>query len=292
MVGWEAKKFQLPNHNFETIAIKFESGRVGLCYHGSTIWKDEGGGWEDFIAADWKTVWKEGRPCSFKDLPPDMRIACPVCGAKIQADDRECGQCGIIFDKMKEVPEEPGQPDVPEEPEETRRSKMVDFSLAGVILIVAALILYTTVFKPPAPEQAPKTERPAAEEVADIPQDDSFNSPDVYRYSPPEPADSGYATDGESVPEVPEEVEEEITVREKDYYRYINLDDPDTAHRQLMEAAQELNQEATKISNAFSSASTAEEKRQAQIDKIIYEQKSRQLSGLVQAFNARNKNDE
>lgn len=287
MSGWEARKFQLPNHNFETIAIKFEGGRAGLCYHGSTIWNDEGGGWESFIADDWNAVWKDGKPCPFRGLPPDMRIACPVCGAKITPDDMECGQCGIIFDKMKAAPEAPDQADPIEEKKETRRSKVVDFSLAGAVLIIAGVLLYS-VFKPQPPPPESEQAIPAQAQAFDSDQGQS-SSPDPYEYSRTEPS---YPAAYDEPSDNGEDYQEEITVEEKDYYGHINLDNPETAYQQLKDATQSLNQEAQKVRDAVLVAATPEEKRQAESDKIRYEQKAMQLSRLVKQFNAMNTADQ
>ena len=288
MVGWQAKKFQLPNHNFETIAIKFENGRAGLCYHGSTIWNDEGGGWEAFIASDWDMVWKEGNLCSFKELPPDMRIMCPACGAKIHPDDVECRQCGIIFDKMKDTPEEIEKPDESEIPEESGRSKVVNFSLAGVGLIVAGLLLYS-LFKSEPPQPVPVQATSVKKQAVDTPHKQSPRQPDEYRYSGPA-TDRRGTDDSSSAGDISEE--DLATVEQEDYYSYINLDDPETAHQQLMEATQELNKEGLRIKDALLIATTPEEKRQAEIDKMRYEQKAFQLGRIVKAFNAMNESDQ
>ena len=284
MAGWQAKKFQLPNHNFETTAIKFETGRAGLCYHGSTIWNDVGGGWEGFIASDWDMVWKEGKPCAFKELPPDMRIACPACGATIHPDDAECGQCGIIFDKMKDAPEEPDEPDELESPEKASRSRLVNFSLGVAGLVVAGLLIYS-VFKPEPPQPTPVQATSTQKHAADTRHKQSSRQPDAYSYSGPATRDRGgydYSSD------TGDNFEEDITVEQEDYYNYINLDDPETAHQQLVEATQELNKEALRIKEALLTATTSEEKRQAEIDKMRYDQKAIQLSQIVKAFNARN----
>ena len=287
MVGWQAKKFQLPNHNFETIAIKFENGRAGLCYHGSTIWNDEGGGWEAFIASDWDMVWKEGKPCSFKELPPDMRIMCPACGAKIHPDDAECGQCGIIFDKMKDAPEEPENPEEPPVPGETRRFRFVNICLTGVGLIVAGLLLYN-VFKPESPQPTPDQSTAARKTAVDTRHKQTSGQPDAYQHSGTEPAsrggDYGSSDSGDNF-------EEEVSIGQEDYYSYINLDDPETAHQQLMEATQALNEEALRVKDVLLTATTPDEKRQAEIEKMRYEQKAVQLSKVVRAFNARNDSD-
>jgi transcription initiation factor TFIIIB Brf1 subunit/transcription initiation factor TFIIB len=288
MSGWEARKLQLPNHNFETVAIKFNDGRAGLCYHGSAIWNDQSGGWESFIADDWNTVWKDGKPCQFKDLPPDMRIACPVCGAKIHPDDMECGQCGIIFDKMKDAPEEPEQKeDHTEEKKETRRSRVVDFSLAGVVLIIAGVLLYN-VFKPDPPQSAPARPTTAQEQAAGSDQGQPSGS-DAYDYSQ---AEQDYSADYDESSDTGGEDLEPITVEKIDYYSHIDLDNTETAHQQLMEATQELNQEAQQVREALVAAATPEEKRQAALDKIRYEQKSVQLSQMIKAFNAMNADEQ
>ncbi len=287
MAGWQAKKFQLPNHNFETTAIKFEDGRIGLCYHGSTIWQHASGGWEDFIDSDWKKVWKEGTPCGFKDLPADMRIACPVCGAPIKPDDVECSQCGIIFDKMKAEPVVEEEPET-EEPEETRRSKLVDLSLALVVLVIAGIFVYNAFLKPEPPPAPPVAQEQVGEQPAAAAYDQPAGQTDVYqaRHRTEADTDSGYEEDAARNTE--EEYVDPAEVEVEDYYRNINLDDPETAHHQLLEATNQLNQEAEAIRKALATASTPEEKRQVRIDKIRYDRKALQLSELIKEFNARN----
>jgi len=288
MPGWQAKKFQLPNHNFETTAIKFEDGRAGLCYHGGTLWDDDGGGWEEFIAADWNTVWKEGRPCGFKGLPPDMRIMCPACGAKIRANDQECPKCGVIFEKIKTGAEPPRAPVASQAARATPtpRSKMLDIGLLGVGLLIAGFFAYS-LFKPEPPSRLPLA--PVEETASSLPPETparqaqtNYEMPPPYQ--PPETAVDGQDASSSSVPEVAAEFDD---FDAETYYRHIDLDEPQTAHRLLQEASQRLNEEAALIQKEMISAKTPLEVARTREKKKRYEEKVLALSRLIKEYNAR-----
>jgi hypothetical protein len=287
MAKWQAKKLQLPNHNFETTAIKFEDGRVGLCYHGSVIWEDQGGGWEDFVAADWSTVWKEGKPCSFNDLPPGMRIACPVCGGKISPKDRECSKCGIVFEKMKAEPvkTEPAVP-VPQESEKKSRSRLVDVSLAVFALVIVGGVVFYAL--KPAPSESPSSTPPPAEEqsVSDRSQPSVTRAESSRERASTRREEA--ATESQSETLVYEPGEPMMAASEEQYYSHINLDDPETARKQLEEETRRINEEAAQVQQELAEAVTPEEKQQARENKYRYDQKAIQLSELIRAFNSRN----
>ena len=286
MAKWQAKKFQLPNHNFETTAIKFEDGRVGLCYHGSVIWDDESGGWEAFIATDWGTVWKEGKPCSFKELPPEMRIACPACGGKLSPADKECAKCGVVFEKMKEEPA-PTEPAVSavQETEGKPRSRILDAGLAAGALLIAGLFVFYAL-KPEPPQTAAPSTAPTEEQAVTVRSEPAVSRPERARDQAPVQTE---ATEAESPSEAPASVPESspVPAPEEQFYSHINLDDPEKARAQLEEESKRLNEEAVRIQQALVDAGTPEEKQRAREDKSRYDQKAIQLSDLIREYNAR-----
>lgn len=282
MAKWQAKKFQLPNHNFETTAIKFDDGRSGLCYHGSAIW-DDGGGWEDFIESDWNEVWKKGRPCSFQDLPPDMRIACPACGAKIQPEDAECSKCGVIFSKIKEEPVKTKTPE--ESATETPPSKMLNIGLVSLVLIIAGFFIYSVL--KPEPQTPPRPGEPTETQPFTGDAERAFSQSEGSQDIPTDQSDIAAGDENNSLPTEPESE----AMEPEQSYSHIDLDDLETAGRQLQEEIAGLNQEGVQINETLNNpASTPEELQQARNNKVRYEHKARELGQLIKEFNARNQN--
>lgn len=281
MVGWTAKRYKLPNQNFEATAIRFEDGGVGLCYHGTTIWQEGDSRWDESVRQDWQTIWKYGRICSFSELPADMRRTCPKCGQEINPDDQECPNCGVIFSKARADTE--GDPTesgltTGEDQADRPHSRIIDLALIIVALIIAGLILFY-LFRPQAPEEPrPSRSIPAEQNVREAPPASSETSPSGIPDQPEHPVSSPAETPAD---------ESQPASSEK-FYSHINLDDQAAAREELQKAIAKIKAERREIEEEQARVDISTEERKA-LERATDRHNARliELKKLISAYNER-----
>ncbi|MFO8049015.1 MAG: hypothetical protein R6U29_08285 [Desulfosudaceae bacterium] len=290
MVGWTAKRYKLPNMNFEATAIRFEDGGVGLSYHGTTIWQEGDSRWDESVRQDWQKIWKYGRICSFSELPADMRRTCPKCGQKINPDDQECPNCGVIFSKARAATEgDPMESGLTAGEDQTDRphSRIIDLALIIVALIIAGLILFY-LFRPRAPEEPVRPSRsiPAEQNVREAPPASSETSlsgetspsgiPDQTEHPPVEAPSPAETPADESQPASSEK-----------FYSHINLDDQAAAREELQKASAKIMSERRKIEEEQARVDTTAERRALELKIETHNARLIELKKLIRTYNKR-----
>jgi len=286
MSGWTAKKYKLPNMNFEATAIRFEDGVVGLCYHGTTIWQEGDPRWDETIQEDWQTIWKYGHPCAFADLPADMQLTCPKCGEKISAGDRECRHCGIIFSKV--LP--PGGTDpaaeavlAEEQAVRKRRSRILD----GILLVVALLIVAGLgyYFFRPGSSEAPSHSVPPSTRHALPPAKSAPADEPAAAASVPQQTGSTSGREGSVSPDNPPARQPHPPAG--GFYSHINLENQAEAEAALQKEIKQIENERRRLEEAQARAETPAAKEALEKEATLYNARLTELRKIVDAYNER-----
>jgi len=288
MPTWTARKYKLPNQNFEATAIRIDDGRVGICYHGSTIWQEGDKRWDESVGEDWQAIWKYGRPCAFHELPEDMRLYCPKCGTRVFKRDRECPRCGIILEKAAAAGETPATEtaDIPEKGEKKRRSRAMDLALVVIVLAITGSLAYK-LLQPGEPESSP--DKSASTVEATSPDPTQQPSPQAQQpqkiFVNREPRKNQRQPHTADMPETSRATP--TSVSPSDFYSHIDLNNQAEARATLQEEIKKIERERRQIEQARAQAETPAKKKKIREKIKVYQAKSRKLKSLIDTYNAK-----